>query len=160
VGVPTLAILGLPLGSPETKSYLDVGPMERCRVYYKGKGGGFPQVHTVVSLVCPCCLWLILAPKVLELCSNHLALVLCRSVWVDKACQLFLVPSRSSSIALYPSKVLRTKERASTPYFFVVFYLGFTFESFKELGVRHVVSELWESSIYSLGSPDGTKEVP
>jgi len=24
------------------KSHLDVGPMERSRVYYKGEGGGFP----------------------------------------------------------------------------------------------------------------------
>jgi hypothetical protein len=36
---------------------------------------------------------------------------------------------------LYPSIVLRTKERAPTPCSFVVFHLGFTFESFKELGV-------------------------
>jgi hypothetical protein len=34
--VSTLAIWGLPLGSPGTKSHLDVGLMERCRVYYKG----------------------------------------------------------------------------------------------------------------------------
>jgi hypothetical protein len=37
------------------KSHLDVGPVERSRVYYKGEGGGFPQVWAVVSLVCPCC---------------------------------------------------------------------------------------------------------
>jgi len=43
-GVPTLAILGLPLGSPGTKSHLDVGLVERCIIYYKKKGGGFPQV--------------------------------------------------------------------------------------------------------------------
>jgi hypothetical protein len=107
VGVPTLAISGLPLGSLRTKSHLDVGPMERWKVYYKGEGGGFPQVRVVVSLVCSCCPWLILAPKVLQLCTDHFALVLCRSVWVDKACQLFLVPSRSSSMPLYPSKVLQ-----------------------------------------------------
>ncbi len=40
--VPTLAISRLSLGSPETKSHLDVGPVKRCRVYYKGEGGGFP----------------------------------------------------------------------------------------------------------------------
>ncbi len=50
---------------------MDVGPMERCKIYYKGEGGGFPQVRAVVSLVCPCCPWLILAPKVLQLCTNH-----------------------------------------------------------------------------------------
>ncbi len=53
--VLTLAILGLPLGSPERKSHLDVGLVERHRVYYKGEGGGFPQVGAVVSLVSSNC---------------------------------------------------------------------------------------------------------
>jgi len=79
-GDPTLTILGLPFGSLGTKNHLDVGPVERCKVYYKGEGGGFPQVGAMVSLVCPCCPWLILAPKVLQLCINHLALILCKSV--------------------------------------------------------------------------------
>ncbi len=51
--VPTLGILGLPLGSPETKCHLDVGPMTNHRVYYKGESGGFPQVRAVVSLMNP-----------------------------------------------------------------------------------------------------------
>jgi hypothetical protein len=40
-------------GSPScgTKSHLDVATVEKCRVYYKGEGGGFPQVQAVVSLV-------------------------------------------------------------------------------------------------------------
>jgi len=42
--VPTLAISGLPFGNPRTKSHLDVGLVKRHRVYYKGEGGGFPQV--------------------------------------------------------------------------------------------------------------------
>ncbi|CAM6079621.1 unnamed protein product [Sphagnum tenellum] len=46
------------LGVPGEKSHLDVGPVESHRVYYKGEGGGFPQVRAVVSLVCPCCPWL------------------------------------------------------------------------------------------------------
>jgi hypothetical protein len=41
-GVPILTISRLPLGSPRTKSHLDVGPVEKCKVYYKGEGGGFP----------------------------------------------------------------------------------------------------------------------
>jgi hypothetical protein len=41
---PILAISRLPLGSPGTKSHLDVGLVERHKVYYKGEGGGFPQV--------------------------------------------------------------------------------------------------------------------
>jgi len=35
-------ISGLPLGSPGTKCHLGVGPVAKHRVYYKGKGGGFP----------------------------------------------------------------------------------------------------------------------
>jgi hypothetical protein len=91
---PNLANFG---GSPGTKSHLDVASVESHIVYYKGEGGGFPQVRAMVSLVCPCCPWFILAPKVLQLCTNHFVLVLCRPVWVDKACQLFLVSSRSST---------------------------------------------------------------
>jgi len=48
---PTFGILELPFGNPGTKCHLDVGLMERHKVYYKGEGGGFPQVRIVVSLV-------------------------------------------------------------------------------------------------------------
>jgi hypothetical protein len=67
-------------GSPGTKCHFDVDLVERHKVYNKGEGGGFPQVWAVVSLVSPSCPWLILAPKVLQLCTNHFVLVLCRSV--------------------------------------------------------------------------------
>ncbi len=123
-GVPIDGISGLPLGSPRTKSHLDVAPVEKRRVYYKGEGGGFPQVRAVVSLVCPNCLWIlcvqiVLTPEVLQQCTNHLVLVLCRSVWVNKACHFFLIPSRSSSTPLNPFIVLRIRERASIPYLFI-----------------------------------------
>jgi len=131
--VLTLAILGLPLETPGIKNHLDVGLVERRRVYYKGEGGGFLQVRAVVSLVSLSCPWLVLAPKVLQLCTNHFVLVLCRLMWVSEACQFFLVPSRSSSTPFYPSKVLRTKECAPSLYSFAIFCLGLTFESFKEL---------------------------
>jgi hypothetical protein len=100
------------LGSPEKNNHLDVASVESYRVYYKGEGGGFPQVRAVVSLVCPCCPWLVLAPKVLQLCTNHFVWVLCRPVWVSKACQIFLVPSQSSGTPLYPSKC---RELGSVP---------------------------------------------
>jgi hypothetical protein len=66
------------------KNHLDVGPVESCREYYKGEGDGFPQVRAVVSRVCPCCPWLVLAPKVLQLCTNHFVWVVCRPVWANK----------------------------------------------------------------------------
>jgi hypothetical protein len=147
-GVPFGAISGLPLGSPGKNSHLDVASVESCRVYYKGEGDGFPQVRAVVSLVCPCCPWLVLAPRVLQLCTNHFMWVVCRPVWVTKACQLFLVPSRSSNSPLCPSKgcelgsVLRLL-------LFRCFLLRLTFEPFEELGVCHLVSEPgWARSTY------------
>jgi hypothetical protein len=50
-GIPILGILRLPLGSPKTKCHLDVGLMANHRIYYKGDGGGFPQVQAVVIFV-------------------------------------------------------------------------------------------------------------
>ncbi len=49
--VPTLGISRLSFGSPETKCHLDVGLVERHKVYYKGEGGGFPQFWAMVSLM-------------------------------------------------------------------------------------------------------------
>jgi hypothetical protein len=46
-------ISGLPLLSLETKCHLDVAPVERCREYCKGEGGGSPQVRVVMSFVSP-----------------------------------------------------------------------------------------------------------
>jgi hypothetical protein len=51
MGIQTETVLGLPLGSPGIKSHSDAGATERRREYYMGKGGGFPQVRVVMSLV-------------------------------------------------------------------------------------------------------------
>ncbi len=93
VGVRAGGISGLPLGSLGKNSHLDVAFVAIHRVYYKGEGGGFPQVRAMVNLVCPCYPWLVRAPRVLQLCTNHFVWVVCRPVWVSEACQLFLVPS-------------------------------------------------------------------
>jgi hypothetical protein len=88
-GSPNWRDFGLPesSGSPgnrRKRSHLDVVSAERRREYYKGEGGGFPQVRAVVSLVCSCCPWLVLAPKVLQLCTNHFVWIVCRPMWVNK----------------------------------------------------------------------------
>jgi len=53
VEVPTVGISGLPFGSPRTKRHLDVGLMEKHKIYYKGKGGGVPQVQAMLSFMSP-----------------------------------------------------------------------------------------------------------
>jgi hypothetical protein len=52
-GVRFGAISGLPLRSPGKNSHLDVASVESCRVYYKGEGGGFPQVRAVLLVARP-----------------------------------------------------------------------------------------------------------
>ncbi len=38
-------------GTPRTKCHLDVGLVERHRVYYKGESDAFPQVRAMVNLM-------------------------------------------------------------------------------------------------------------
>jgi hypothetical protein len=52
-GSPNSGNSGIPLGCPGTKSHLVVGLVGRHKVYYKGEGGGFPQVQAMVNLVSP-----------------------------------------------------------------------------------------------------------
>jgi len=49
--VPTSEISGLPFVGLRTKFHLDVGLVERYRVYCKGEGGDFLQVQAVVNFV-------------------------------------------------------------------------------------------------------------
>jgi len=51
---PTMGILGLSLGSSETKWHLGASSVAKHRIYYKGEGGGFPQVRAVVNFVNMC----------------------------------------------------------------------------------------------------------
>jgi len=41
-GIQTGIISGLHFGSPGKNSHLDASPVESCREYYMGEGGGFP----------------------------------------------------------------------------------------------------------------------
>ncbi len=50
-GVQLGTVSGLFLGSPRKKCHSDVAPVESCREYYMGEGGGFPQVRAMVSQV-------------------------------------------------------------------------------------------------------------
>jgi hypothetical protein len=74
-------VAGFPFGSPRTKCYLDVRLMDRHIVYYKGEGGGFPQVRVMVSLVSPSLLVAHLnTKKTLTMHYSTCCLVLCRSM--------------------------------------------------------------------------------
>jgi hypothetical protein len=71
-GVQTGTISGPLLGSPGKNSHLDVTSVRSCREYYKGEGGGFPQVWVVVSQVNPSARGLSQHPKGCRMSSNQL----------------------------------------------------------------------------------------
>jgi hypothetical protein len=136
-----LGILGLPFGSPKTKCHLDVGLVERHRIYYKGEGGGFPQVRAMVSLVSPNLP--VVHPNTKSALTMHkptCCLVLCRSMWVIKCLSFFLVPSQSSNTPLYPSKCCKPKSMSPTPCSFIVFTSNSHLSLSRSLGTRHNVT--------------------
>jgi len=107
--------------------------MPRHKVYYKGEGGGFPQVQVMVSLVNLCLLVVHSSTKMLQLCTNQLVF------WFVHVCvSIHLLVNLLSPIldlqhAPLPSQCCN-RECALTPFLFVVFIFGFAFESIKELG--------------------------
>jgi hypothetical protein len=91
-------------GNLETKCHLDVGLVERHKVYYKGEGDGFPQVRAVVSLVSLNFSWFVLTPKMLKLCINQLVIWFVQ-VHVSNWClSFFLVPILELQHAPLPPK--------------------------------------------------------
>ncbi len=81
VEIPTLGILGLPLESHRTKCQLGASPVARHKVYYKGEGGGFPQVWAMVSLVTPCLLVARPCTKMFQLHIKQLV------IWFVQMCE-------------------------------------------------------------------------
>jgi hypothetical protein len=69
---PNFGNFETPTGSLETKWHLGVGFMAMQKVYYKGEGGSFPQVRTMVSFVNPCLFMTCHYTKVLQLHINQL----------------------------------------------------------------------------------------
>jgi hypothetical protein len=106
--VLVVGISRLPLGSPETKSHLDVAPVKSYRVYYMGEGGGFPRIRVMINLK---------SPKLPVACPNinsapeseltTLWLVECKFEWITKSLSLFLVPFRSFSTPPLPLPMLK-----------------------------------------------------
>ncbi len=60
-------------------------------------------------------------------------MVLCRFVWVNKCWSILLVPSRSSSMPLYPQSAL-SQGTCPNSLLFHCFHFIFIFECIKELG--------------------------
>jgi len=154
VGILTMGISGLSFGVPETKWHLGASPVAKHKIYYKGEGGGFPQVRTVVSLVSSCLLVVRPCTKGLQLRINQLV------IWFVQIYVSDWIAFQSSESHIgaptCPSthEVLRTKEHAPTPSLFVVFTFGLEVESIKELeGVSHAHLGLKDGNFLEKWSP-------
>jgi len=99
---PTGTISGLQLGSPGKKSHLNVAPVECCREYYMGEGGGFPRVRAVVSLVCQSACGL----------SQHLRVF---RMWTNPRVVGFGCRFKLDLLVPLPSLIPRLLTRPSTP---------------------------------------------
>jgi hypothetical protein len=146
--VSTLGISRLPFQSPETKCHLDVGLVERHKVYYKGEGGGLPQVRAMMSFMNSNLLVARPSTKSAPTCINQLVVwfvqvrvskwIACPSSWSHPE-----APTRFST-----PKVLRAKERASNSLFFHCFNFRLTFESIKELGSASIGVPLFRTCVW------------
>jgi len=133
--VPILGISGFPLGSPETKWHLGLGPMAKHRVNYKGGrwwlppssgcGESYESVFACGSFVH-------------QKCSNYaltnLLFGLCMSMWVIEFLVTLLSPHYGVPACPSTPKVMWATEHAPTPYPFVVFTFRLKVESTKEFG--------------------------
>ncbi len=70
--VPTMGISGLPLGNPKTKCHLNVPSWRDAENIIRGKVVASLKFGSWWVLWVRGCPWLILAPKVPELCTNQL----------------------------------------------------------------------------------------
>ncbi len=135
MGVPTLGISRLPLGSLETKWHLGVGHVAKHIVHYKGEGGGFPPKFGPWWV-----LWIYIArgSSMHQKCSNYaltnLLFDLYRSMWIIDACHS-PNPHPGAPTRPFTPKVLRAKERAPTPYSSIVFTLDSHLNLPRSLGV-------------------------
>ncbi len=134
-GIPIREFWDSQFGSFGTKWHLGVGPVARHWKYYKGEGGGFPQVWAMVSLVNPC---LPVALFVHQECYNYaltnLLFGLCKSMWIIDLLVICSSYHPGASTCPSSSKVLQAKVHTPTPYPFAVFTFGLIVESIKEFG--------------------------
>jgi hypothetical protein len=137
-GVPIVGISKLPLGSPGTKSHLDVALVESCIVYYMGEGGGFPRIRAVVNLVSPKSPVAHPNTKVaLESELTILWMVGCRFEWIIE--KLATLPSPIPESQHAPSTPFSVKSWERAPSFVPLFHpLRPILSLTRSLGARHI----------------------
>jgi hypothetical protein len=85
-GSPNFGNFKTPIWESRDKMPFGCGPRVATKYTIRRKVVVSPKSRLWWVLWIQVCPWFILAPKVFQLCTNHLVLVLCRSMWVVNAC--------------------------------------------------------------------------
>jgi hypothetical protein len=147
--VPTLGISGLPLGSPKKNVIWMLVSWPTTKYTIRGKVMASPKSRSWWVLWVRICPWLVLAPKMLQLCTNQLV------VWFVQVCVsdwlLVILPSPIPELQHAPLPP-KCYDQGACPnsLLFCYFHFRFTFESIKEFGNTSI------DSIRSIGVKVGT----
>jgi hypothetical protein len=104
IRVPTLGILGLPLGVPGQNDIWVMVPWPGTKYTIRGKVVASPKSEPWWVLWVHVCPWLVCAPKCFNYALNNWLLVCAGPCEWLNCLSIFLVPSLSSNMPLYPPK--------------------------------------------------------
>jgi hypothetical protein len=93
------------LGVPGQNATWMLVPWPGTKYTIRGKVVASPKFGSWWVLWIRVCPWLVLAPKVFQLCTNQLLFGLCRSVWMIDYLSFFLISSWCSNTPFYPQSV-------------------------------------------------------
>jgi hypothetical protein len=149
VGFLILGISRLQLGSLRTKWYFSVGPVAKQKKYYKGEGGGFPQVRVMVSLVNPCLpMAHLCTKKCIDYALTNLLFGLCRFMWIIEPLVARPNPISELQHAVLPPKCYEPK---NVPQLFLLLLsspFDLQLNPSKNLGVHHNECKRWKNVCY------------
>ncbi len=137
--VLVVRILGLPLGSFETKWHLGASPMARHKVYYKREGGAFPKFRPWWVLWVCVCPWFIRAPKCYNYTLTNLLFGLCKFMWVSEVLANLPGPIPELQHVPLPRSAMNQGTHPNS-FSFYCFTFGFIVESSRSFEVCHVSS--------------------
>jgi hypothetical protein len=145
---PSCENFGTLIGEPETKWHLGASPVASHKVYYKGEGGGFPQVRAMVNFVSSSSLVACPSTKSAPtMYQTTCCLVLCRSMWVIKCLSFLLSPISKLQHALLSSKCYEPWNLSSTPCFCVVFISDSHLSLSRSLRACHAPSPTFDLNV-------------
>jgi hypothetical protein len=154
VGVPVVGILGLPLGSPETKWHLNVGLVAKTEYTIRGKVVASPKSGPWWVLWVRVCPWFVRAPKCSNYALTNLLFILCRLMWISELLVIFPSSILELQHTPLPPKCFKLGSSPQLHFLLLSSLLESQLNPSRSLGVRHLhfegdVCENWMETITS-----------